>query len=179
MTLAFALVAALTAHPIETALTLAGIGLVGLALNATTGPVVNFGAFSQAAFSQLLGLCGSQVNTIAQAGAATIPSGYLTGAMSVFLLNSAAAPTTQTTQTATQLVADLLAAFGVAALPPNFSYDLQISNSGAGTYTLAGGTGVTITGLATIANNANRQFNVKVTSNTTITITDIGGGTYT
>lgn len=174
-----ALLAAFIAHPVGIVLALASLGIVGLALNATTGPVVNFGAFSQAALLQILGIAGSQLNSIAQAGAATIPSGYLTGALSVFLINTAAAPTTQTTQTATQLYADILAAFGVSALPPNFSYDLMISNSGAGTYTLAGGTGVTLVGLGTVANNANRQFNVKVTSNSTITITDIGGGTYT
>lgn len=141
------------------------------------GPQVNLGAFSQQAYQQNLGLCGSLYNTLS-ATAGTIAAGIITGALSVFAVFTNAVPGTQTTRTAAQLYADLLLAFGATALPTTLTYDLQITNTGAGTLTLAGGTGVTVTGTATIAQNTTRQFVVQVTSPTTVVITSVGTGTY-
>lgn len=164
-------------HPlgIVALLALAGVAVVGINV---TDPVSNFGAWTDRGMLQLMTLCGSLYNTYNVAGAATIASGYLTGALSVFLVSTNAAPTTQTTQTAAQLYADLCAAFGIGKISINFTYDLQITNTGAGTFTLAGGTGVTVTGTATIAQNTTRQFVVQVQGPTAITITSVGVGTY-
>lgn len=60
------------------------------------------------------------------------------------------------------------------------SYILRIINSSSGNFawTLTGGTGVTITGTATIAQNTTRDFVVTITSATAVAIRTIGTGTF-
>lgn len=147
-----------------------------------TGPVKNFGAFTAATLAQMLSLFGSFYSTFA-AGVTTgvIPANVLTGALDVFLSSAATTPGTQTTRTAAQLWADAVAQFGQAINDPAIStnglqYSLSIIQTGAGTFTLAGGTGVTITGTATIAQNTSRQFVVNLTPNAA-TFTEVASGT--
>lgn len=71
----------------------------------------------------------------------------------------------------------------VAALSnplPGQTYKLRIVNQSAGNFagTLVGGSGVTITGTATIAQNTWRDFVVTVTSATAVGVRSIATGTY-
>ena len=106
----------------------------------------------------------------------TIPANIITGGTRVVCITTNATPGTQTTRTAVQLWADdPFAATGQG-------YHLRICNSGAGTLTLAGGTGVTVTGTATVATNTYRDFVVVYGASAdvpTVTVTNVGLGTYT
>ena len=119
--------------------------------------------------------------------AGTLSVGDITGGANVTLISSIAmlggslimsnaTPGTQTTRTALQMYGeDPCAALG-------WGYRLRICNSGAGTLTLAGGTGVTVIGTATVATATYREFDVVyggVLGAPTMTITNVGLGTYT
>lgn len=143
------------------------------------GPVKNFGAFTAAAFAQMLAVFGTFYSTFA-AGITTgvIPAKVLSGGLDVYLNSAAITPGTQTTRTAAQLWADAVDQFGPALNDPAIStnglqYSLTIVQTGAGTFTLAGGTGVTITGTATVAQNATSVFVVNLTP-TAATFTNVG-----
>lgn len=76
------------------------------------------------------------------------------------------------------------AALWIAAMPnaiPGATYTLRVINnsSGAFAWTLAGGTGVTVNGTATVAQNTFRDFAVTVNaaSGGTVTVQNIGSGT--
>jgi hypothetical protein len=100
----------------------------------------------------------------------------ITGGDFVVLNSAATTPGTQTTRTAAQMFADDPTAY------PGQSYVLRIAQSGAGTFTLAGGTDVTISGTATIATTTYRDFVVQYGGTAgvpTVTITNVGLGTYT
>lgn len=177
-----ALLAAFLVHPIGWLWIIASLGLVGMAIN-PTGPVKNFGAFTAASFAQILAFIGVQYSTFA-AGVTTgvIPANLLTGTMEVDLNSAATTPGNQTTRTAAQLWADAVAQFGTALNDPAISqnglqYNLTITQTGAGTFTLVGGTGVTIVGTATIPTNTVRFFIVNLTPNAA-TFTSVGTGTY-
>ena len=109
-----------------------------------------------------------------QAGG-TIPANQITGGAYVFTFNINASPGTLTTRTAAQLYADDPTSY------PGKQYILRIGNSGAGTATLASGTGVSIVGTATVATATFRDFLVQIGGTAaapTYTITNIGLGTY-
>lgn len=106
----------------------------------------------------------------ATVGATTAAAGDLTGANYVQAGYSAVGAAALTTRTATQMIAD-------GALQVGDSYVLEITNTSGGTTTLTAGTGVTLTGTMTIATNATRRFNVRVTSTSAITIQSTGVGT--
>lgn len=106
----------------------------------------------------------------------TIPANIITGGVYVFCITTNATPGTQTTRTAVQMFADDPTAY------PGQAYVLRIANSGAGTLTLAGGSGVTVTGTATVATTTFRDFVVQyggTAAAPTVTITNVGLGTYT
>lgn len=120
-------------------------------------------------------LSGAPLSTLNQ-GAGTIPANVITGGDFVVVLQTNATPGTQTTRTAVQMYADDPTAF------VGQRYTLRICNSGAGTLTLAGGTGVTVTGTATVATTTFRDFHCAyggTPTAPTLTITNIGTGTYT
>lgn len=120
-------------------------------------------------------LTQSQLTSLNQT-TGTIPANIITGGDIVVCITSNATPGTQTTRTAAQLYADDPTAY------PGQSYLLRIANSGAGTLTLAGGSGVTVTGTATVATTTFRDFHVRYGGTAdapTVTITNIGLGTYT
>jgi hypothetical protein len=100
-----------------------------------------------------------------------------------------------TTDTAANIIATLqnivatqykaqITGFGAGVNPPvgvpnlfNLSFTLTLTNNNsAGTVTIVGGTGVTVSGTATIAFTASRTFVVQVTSPTTVTITNAMSG---
>lgn len=101
----------------------------------------------------------------------TLAAGNATGAAQVFLTSTNAVPGTQTTRTATQMFADT----------PNArvgdAYLLRITNTGAGTLTLAAGSGVTLTGTATVATNTFSDFTVTFTTASALVIQKVGQGT--
>jgi predicted RecA/RadA family phage recombinase len=118
-------------------------------------------------------LIPARFTSINVAGPATFSIGDITGAANVSLTSTNAAPGTLTTRTATQMFADMP---GAAV---NMSYRLRITNTGAGTLTLAAGTGVTLgTGTYTVPTNTFRDFVVTFNSATTLTIQTDGTGTY-
>jgi hypothetical protein len=57
------------------------------------------------------------------------------------------------------------------------TFRVRVLNSDASTLTLTGGTGVTISGTATVLTNSWRDYAVALTSPTTLTLTSIGSGT--
>lgn len=125
------------------------------------------------AAGKLNALMASSFTTYNVAGPATLPVGAVTGAGDVSLLSTNAAPGTQTTRTAAQLIAD-------GGLVIGQSYNLRIANSGAGTFTLAGGTGVTLgTGTNSVATATFRDYVVTVNSASAITIQTTGNGSFT
>lgn len=104
---------------------------------------------------------------------ATFAAGSLTGGANVVYTNTGTTPASLTTRTATQMFNDM----------PNAqvgqSYLLTVINlsGSANTATLVGGTGVTITGTATIAQNIARVYTV--TFNTATTMTLLESHSYT
>lgn len=139
-------------------------------------PMKSFGAFSAEAAAQLAAVLGSLFNSISVT-VGTLAINLITGASDVFLLQTGSTPGAQTTRTAAQLYADITAQFGFAPAA-GFQYSLTIANSGAGTFTLTAGSGVTLTGTMTVAQNTTRSFVVTVTSATSLTITSVSVGTY-
>jgi len=120
--------------------------------------------------------CDNYVVTALNATAGTLPANVITGGSVTVCITTNATPGTQTTRTAAQMYGDDPgAAIGGG-------YLLRICNSGAGTLTLAGGSGVTVTGTATVATNTFRDFVVNYSGTTAapaVTITNVGLGTYT
>lgn len=115
------------------------------------------------------------VNTI-NVTVGTLAVNVLTGGSEVVVITTNAVPGTQTTRTAAQMFADDPTAY------VGQGYMVRVCNSGAGTLTLAGGTGVTISGTATVATATFRDFSVVYSGSVGIplvTITNIGTGTYT
>jgi hypothetical protein len=101
---------------------------------------------------------------------ATFAAGDLTGADNVNYINTGTTPANLTTRTATQMFNDTPGAF------VGMSYVLNIRNGSgsANTATIVAGTGVTLTGTMTIAQNVTRQFVVTFTAATTLTIQSMG-----
>lgn len=174
---ALALCLAVFSHPVGV-IALLGLLAVGMAVSM---PLTNFGAFTPATAGLLLGL-GSILNAYA-AGvtAGTIPANYITGAMTCYLNSAATTPGNQTTRTAALLYSDLLAELGVPFLPTGFTWEILITQTGANTFTLVGGTGVTIVGTATILTNTTRTYVAQFTGtpgNPTFSLTSVSVGSY-
>lgn len=101
-------------------------------------------------------------------GNGTLAQGNITGANYVVFATSGA--TAFTTRTAAQMFTDTNYAFA------GMSYVLRVYNTNGGTLTLTGGSGVTITGTATIATAVTRDYLVTFNSATTLTMQNIGSG---
>ena len=123
----------------------------------------------------------SQVNDAYHTDSGTtshvLTAANLTGAavgVVLAMTGTLAAGATGTTDTAANII---------AAVPnryPGQTYRLRIINesSGAFSWTIAGGTGVTVTGTATVAQNAWREFLVTLGATlTTVTLQSVGTGT--
>lgn len=107
----------------------------------------------------------------ATSGATTAAVGDMTGAYHVCLGLSAVGAANYTTRTAAQMFAD------VPNTDVGDSYMLLVINTSGGTTTIVGGTGVTITGTATLATNTTRWFNVRFVSATATTLQSVSVGT--
>lgn len=102
------------------------------------------------------------------AGNGTLAAGNMEGAAFCTLASSGA--TAMTTRTAAQLIA------AIPGWQIGDTYMLRVFNSNAGTLTLTGGTGVTITGTATIATSITRDYMVSMTAAATVTMQNLGSG---
>lgn len=137
-----------------------------------TSLVVDFHCDVAGTWITQLPIRGAQYVKNTTVGVTTSAAGDLTGIGVAYVQAeySAVGAANLTTRTATQMVAD-------GALQVGDSYVLEITNTSGGTTTVVGGTGVTVTGTATIATNATRRFNVKVNTATTMTLQSTGVGT--
>jgi len=118
-------------------------------------------------------------NTDATNTAHVIAAAKLTGGADDVVLamtGALAAGAVATTDTA----ANIIAAIPQAQRYVGSNYKLRVINESAGafTWTLAAGAGVTITGTATVAQNTWREYVVTMASATTITLQNVGTGTY-
>lgn len=125
-------------------------------------------------------LNGVAYKTSAATGNTTLAAASLTGGQNevdLALTGALAAAATATTDTA----ANITAAIPSLLLKIGYSYKLRIINesSGAFAWTVTGGTGVTVNGTATIAQNTWRDFVATVTAVGTpaVTLQAVGTGT--
>ena len=146
--------------------------------------MTTLGVFRDDFYNIAVTLPQAKLTTTAQASG-VLAASALTGATEVYVVQSGA--TALTTDTAANIIAAIVGAIQVAAAgaqPTNASvqgltYILNIWNTNGGTLTLTAGTGVTITGTATLATTVERQYLVSVTSPTTVTLTNLGGAVVT
>lgn len=107
------------------------------------------------------------------AATSTLIAGDMEGTKRVFLLASGGTTPTLTTRTAALLI---------AAIPDadvGDTWMFRFVNKNSGTATLAGGTGVTLSGTATAATNTWTDWQVLIATASTITMTNVGSGTAT
>lgn len=169
-----ALLAAFLANPLGL---IAALGLLAVGV-AIAGPVVNFGAFTPQTLAQVIAISGVTYSTLlAAVTTGTLSASAITGGTSVYLNSASTTPGNQTTRTATQMIADIKTATGLLDVT-GYTWELYITQTGAGTMTLVAGTGVTLTGTMTVAQNTTRIFVGQVTSAAAVTITSVGTGTY-
>lgn len=103
----------------------------------------------------------------------TFAAGQLTGAAFTCYTNTQGTPGSIATRTATEMFGD------DAAAVVGRVYVLRIVNGqGTGTLTVTAGSGVTLTGTATVAANTWRDFVVTYTSATALTMQNVGTGTF-
>lgn len=121
-------------------------------------------------------LTNEQYNTNAATSAATATVPQMSGANDCVLnmTGTLGAGANLTTPTAAAILGAL---FGPNAPVVGSSWKVRIMNTsgGAFSWTLVGGTGVTVNGTATVAQNTWREFQVTVASATTLTMQNVGG----
>lgn len=166
--------AVMLVHPMSWIMIISLLGIAGMAIQQ------NLGAFNQNAWAQTLQIAGSQVNTDAAAGAHVVPANFITGFLTNYVLATGMNGVNYTTRTAAQMAADLILQDGYP-FNTGQGWEVTIINTGGGTVTLVGGTGVTIVGTATIANNTSRtwlmSWNGAQGANASFTLTNVGSGT--
>mgnify|MGYP000862317956 CR=1 FL=1 len=91
-------------------------------------------------------------------------------------IGSPAAGVTDTTDTAANIVADLGVSYSILNNSIGSAIRFRYINQTGQTITLQGGSGVTVTGTATIANNTYRDFTLNINSSTAVTILNCGSG---
>ncbi|MGN6657081.1 MAG: hypothetical protein ACTHJ9_17310 [Rhodanobacter sp.] len=120
-------------------------------------------------------LANEQYNTNGATSAATATAASMAGSndCTLNMTGTLAGAANLTTATAAALIAQ------AGNAPVGSSWRVRIMNTSSGNFawTLVGGTGVTVNGTATIAQDAWRDFQVAVGANSTITMQAIGGGT--
>lgn len=120
---------------------------------------------------------GVQPNTVLNhlnATTGSLPAGAITGGPVVTLKSTGATPGAQLVRTAAQMLAD------VPGGQVGMTWNLRITNTGAGTLTLTadGGATVTLVGTMTVPQNTTRDFVCTINTATTATIEAVGVGTY-
>lgn len=101
---------------------------------------------------------------------APLPAANIAGANLVAFENTGTTPGTLTTDTAVAIVA----AMPGAVIGQTYVLKIRNSSGSANTATIAGGTGVTMHGTLTIAQNVTREFLVKLTSLTAVDMFSMG-----
>lgn len=136
-------------------------------------PAGGFVGIAQSFVSAGVSLPGTKL-TLLNATTGTLAAGVASGAEQTYILSSNATPGSQAMRTPAQILAD------TPGLSVGSSYSLRIINSGAGTFTLAtdSGTGFTLSGTVTVAQNVWRDYVVTLVTGTTGMITEVGNGTY-
>lgn len=104
----------------------------------------------------------------------TLAAGNASGAAFVSLTSTNATPGNQAMRTVAQVLADS------PGLSVGHAYMLRVTNTGAGTFTLAtdGSTQFTMTGTMTVPQNTTRDFVVTINTATTGTVQAVGTGTF-
>ncbi len=178
-------------------------GANGIWPMASSGTTVLFGAVpTSLGGNAYAATYGVKIDNVAIANGAFVSSGFVvtgTGAAYSNLPTATITTTTGTTLTAAQVVGAAIFRSGptavftdttdtatniVAAIPGatvNASWKLRYVNRDASTCTIAGGTGVTISGTATVAASTWRDFICTITNTATpaVTMTSAGSGTAT
>ncbi len=147
--------------------------------------MTSLGVFRDDFYNAAAALTETQYTVTAQASG-TLAATAMAGARSCVVLSSGA--TALTTDSAINIIAQIqnvvataykqgLGSFAAGVNPPpgvpnlfNMSHTLTIVNTNAGTLTLTGGTGVTLSGTTTVVTASSRAYLVTVTSPTTVTI---------
>lgn len=141
--------------------------------------MTTLGVFRDDFYNPTATLPQSVINTTTQNGG-TLVAGNMVGGTEVYIAFSGQTTAQSiTTDTAVNIINALGGKIPVAGGQYSASYFIQMINNNtvSGAITLTGGAGVTISGTATIAISTNRQFNVQITSPTTLTLTNVGSGT--
>jgi len=139
----------------------------GIVTNATLGSeAVSLLCYQQ---SPITSLIAAKYSTAALQSA-VIPAANMAGANNVAFENTGTTPATLTTDTAANIIA------AISHPQIGFTYDLEIRNSSgsANTATIGAGSGVTLHGTMTIAQNTTRSFKVVLTTLTAIDIYSMG-----
>jgi hypothetical protein len=141
--------------------------------------MTTLGVFRDDYYNPINILQDAQYNATTQTSG-TLTASVLAGAVENYVKTSAA--TALTTDTAANIYAQTISAIQAAAPsaqpPPNITgltFLLYIHNTDGSTLTLTAGTGVTITGTATLATTIQREYLVTITGPTTVTFQDLGG----
>lgn len=144
--------------------------------------MTTLGVFRDDYYNYTAALPMLQLKTTAQASGVLVASA-LAGATECYVTTSGA--TALTTDTGANIIAQILSTIqsvAVGAQPTvsnilNLAYTVYVRNTNGGTLTLTAGSGVTISGTATIATTVERQYLVTITSPTSVTFQDLGGAT--
>jgi hypothetical protein len=145
-------------------------------------PILKVGALLPETVSTLLGWAGGYFSTQAISAAITLTVQQMASASETVLQTTGASQTQNlTTPTATQFLTYLTQLFGfVPPLGLSWQFEIQNAVTTAGTLTLVGGSGVTISGTTTVGFGTNRIWMARVTntsSSPAITFTDIASRT--
>lgn len=144
----------------------------------------NLASFTNVGFTAELCLAdagpAAVYNTDSDSASHVVAAANITGSSNnvvLALTGALAAGANATTDTAANIVA------AMASAAVGASYKLRIINesSGAFSWTIVGGTGVTVTGTATVAQNTWREFMVSVTAvgaSPAVTLQNVGTGAY-
>lgn len=114
----------------------------------------------------------SPTASLATAGAITYTVAQMMGGM--ILRNTNGANRADLTPTAALLIAGMQNRLGDLNVGSCFDFELRQTSAGAETITLTAGTGVTISGTATVGQNNQKRFRVVITGPTTVTIYSCG-----
>lgn len=147
-----------------------GTQAVNLAMRIPAGSVVIMNCFVAGTWQPFMTIIPSvKWSQDTTAGAATAAAGALSGAAECIVNITLVGAAAYTTRTVAQMIAD-------SGLRIGQSWKVTIVNTNAGTTTLTGGTNVTITGTATIAQNISRTYVVTVVSATSIVFQECYSG---
>jgi hypothetical protein len=150
------------------------------------------GVFRDDFYNAVSALAQSQFTATAQATGTVLAATAMAGAGDCYVAATGQVATAITTDSAVNIIAQVqiavataykqgLGSFAAGVNPPpgvpnlfNTTWTLTINNQNSGIMTLTGGTGVTITGTATLAATSSRVFVVTITSPTTVTMQSTG-----